>query len=61
MQDKTHSDEDIAQAVRRFLREAGRIIVNLWPNPNLKIFYNEVLYCLLRYMYKDTINWRNIF
>lgn len=37
MQDKTHSEEDITQAVRRSLRgEAGRVIMNLGPDANLK-------------------------
>ncbi|XP_062571420.1 uncharacterized protein LOC134233469 [Saccostrea cucullata] len=36
IRDKTHSDEDIAQAVRRSLRgEAGRVIMNLGPDANL--------------------------
>lgn len=37
MQDKTHSEENITQAVRRSLRgEAGRVIMNLGPDANLK-------------------------
>lgn len=37
MQDKTHSEEDITQAVGRSLRgEAGRVIMNLGPDANLK-------------------------
>lgn len=37
MQDKTHSKEDISQAVRRSLGgEAGRVIKNLGPDANLK-------------------------
>lgn len=37
IQDKTHSEEDITQAVRRSLRgEAGRVIMNLGPDANLK-------------------------
>lgn len=37
MQDKTHSEEDITQAVRRSLRgETGRVIMNLGPDANLK-------------------------
>lgn len=59
MQDKTHSDEDIAQAVRRLLRGVSLLTYN--QIRTLKIFFNEALYCLLRYMYKDTINWKNIF
>ncbi|XP_056003412.1 zinc finger CCHC domain-containing protein 18-like [Ostrea edulis] len=37
MRDKVHSEEDIAQAVRRSLRgEAGRVIMNLGPDANLQ-------------------------
>jgi hypothetical protein len=37
MNDKIHSYEDIAQAIRRSLRgEAGRVIMNLGPDANLQ-------------------------